>query len=244
MNNNTALDHKTLRSDRGFLVYVTQAYPAMVPYLKGIHLSLETWRGGRDEEGWKVREPVSKDEEPSTTEDDDITLIHEKTPELPALDAPASGVTQAAPRLKADLEALLFLSSAEKPRYRVVRGRVVMTAYYGFGDASSGGVGATIQRPDGIHGRFGLWGRDVDDASSNFRELFNLVETVEEEAGAGHLRHTELWLFTESTTAESCFVKGSSTSKPFAWSHLETAQGRNGIWRDVVSCALRRHKND
>ena len=126
----------------------------MVPYLKGIHLSLETWRGGRDEEGWKVREPVLKDEEPSSTEDDDITLIHEKTPELPALDAPASGITQAVPRLRADLEALLFLSSAEKPRYRVVRGRVVMTAYYGFGDASSGGFGATIQRPDGIHGRF------------------------------------------------------------------------------------------
>ena len=88
-----------------------------------------------------------------------------------------------------------------------------MTAYYGFGDASSGGFGATIQRPDGIHGCFGLWGRDVDDASSNFRELFNLVETVEEEAGAGYLRHTELWLFTDNTTAESCFVKGSSTSK-------------------------------
>ena len=50
-NANTALDHKTLRSDRGFLVYVTQACPAMVPYLKGIHLFLETWRGGRDKEG-------------------------------------------------------------------------------------------------------------------------------------------------------------------------------------------------
>ena len=58
-----------------------------------------------------------------------------------------------------------------------------------------------------------MWGRDEDDVSSNFRELFNLVETVEEEAGAGHLRHTELWLFTDNTTAESCFVKGSSTSK-------------------------------
>ena len=34
------LDHKTLLSDQGFLVYVTQAYPHMVPYLKGIHLTL------------------------------------------------------------------------------------------------------------------------------------------------------------------------------------------------------------
>ena len=46
-NLNTALDHKTLRSDRGFLVYVTQAYPAMVPYLKGIHILLKP---GEEEE--------------------------------------------------------------------------------------------------------------------------------------------------------------------------------------------------
>ena len=36
------LNHKELLSDRGFLVYVTAAYPPMVPYLKGIHLTLET----------------------------------------------------------------------------------------------------------------------------------------------------------------------------------------------------------
>jgi hypothetical protein len=38
----TALDFKQLRSDRGFLVYATQAYPAMKPYLKGFHLSFES----------------------------------------------------------------------------------------------------------------------------------------------------------------------------------------------------------
>jgi len=59
-----------------------------------------------------------------------------------------------------------------------------MMAYYGFGDASSGGFGATVERPHGIHGRFGLWGSDEDDASSNFRELLKLVQTVEEEVMA------------------------------------------------------------
>lgn len=54
----TVLDHKKLQSDRGFMVYVTQAYPALKPYLKGFHLSLETWRGGRDAEGWKL--PLKK----------------------------------------------------------------------------------------------------------------------------------------------------------------------------------------
>jgi hypothetical protein len=50
----TDLDFKRLQSDCGFLVYITQAYPGMKPYLKGFHLSLETWRGSRDDKGWKV----------------------------------------------------------------------------------------------------------------------------------------------------------------------------------------------
>ena len=59
-NNNIELDHKSLWSDKGFLVYVTQAYPSIVPYLKGIYLSLETWRGGRDAEGWKIKDVVKE----------------------------------------------------------------------------------------------------------------------------------------------------------------------------------------
>ena len=38
------------------------------------------------------------------------------------------------------------------------------------------------------------------------------METVEEEASAGRLAHSELWLFTDNSTAESCFTRGSSTS--------------------------------
>ncbi len=47
----TKLKYKELQSDRGFMVYVMQAYPGMKPYLKGFHLLLGTWRGGRDKEG-------------------------------------------------------------------------------------------------------------------------------------------------------------------------------------------------
>ncbi len=60
---NTALDFKRLQSDWGFLVYVTQAYPGMKPYLKGFHPLLETWRVGRDEEEWKLEPKDKKGEE-------------------------------------------------------------------------------------------------------------------------------------------------------------------------------------
>ena len=215
------LPHSEMLSDRGFLVYVTQPYPALVPYLKGIHLTLEMWRGGRDEEGWKLKpSPAS----PAPTEEDDwefvaeeaahedAALLDEKTVAPPPV-GPASGLTKAVPRLAEDLKALRELTDSAKPRFRVVRSKTVFTAYYGFGDASSGGFGATIERPGGIQGRFGLWGSDEESASSNYRELLNLVETVEEEAKLGHLRRTELWLFADNSTAESCLARGNSSSK-------------------------------
>jgi hypothetical protein len=29
-------------------------FPSLVPYLKGIHLTLDSWQPGRDSEGWRV----------------------------------------------------------------------------------------------------------------------------------------------------------------------------------------------
>jgi len=48
------LDFKRLESVRGFLVHMQLTYPALTPYLKGLPLTLDSWRPGRDEEGWKI----------------------------------------------------------------------------------------------------------------------------------------------------------------------------------------------
>ena len=178
---------------------------------------METWRGGRDSEGWKLPPgaQTSAEDESDDIEDDWVEISANESrdiSDMPPPFAPESGITMAVPRFANDLKALLRLSSSDKPTPRVVRGKVVLTAYYGFGDASSGGFGATVERADGVHGRFGLWGADAENASSNYRELRNLVETVEEEAQQGHLKGAELWLFTDNSTSESCFVKGSSSS--------------------------------
>ena len=47
------LDRKTLEKDRGFLIHISRTFPMMVPYLRRIHHTLESWRLGRDDEGWK-----------------------------------------------------------------------------------------------------------------------------------------------------------------------------------------------
>ena len=49
--------------------------------------------------------------------------------------------------------------------------------------------------------------------NSNYQELCNLVDTVEEEAREGHLKNGELWLFTDNSTSESCFFQSGSSSK-------------------------------
>lgn len=194
-----------MQSDRGFLVYVAQAYPAMKPYLKGFHLSLKMWQGGCDCEGWKVEEvnPMRTDEEDADVMPEDVGHV----------DGPESGLTPFVPRFKQDLLALLALAASNKPFVRVVRSKHIHTAIYGFGDASSAGFGSSIGRTEGTQGRFGLWTCDEDKESSNFRELLNLVQTIEEEVRCGSMKNAELWIFTDNSTAESCFVKGSSKSK-------------------------------
>ena len=227
------LSHKELLSDRGFLVYVTRAYPAMIPYVKGFHLTAEMWRGNRDEEGWKlpVTERARLDRGTGGTVDvddeDNAALEHIARKSLATVErAPPSGLTPPAPRLRDDLLALKELTKSELPPLRLARPKRVVHVFYGFGDASGKGRGSTFQGFNTVHHpssdlgastgvafRVGVWGADEERESSNYRELTNLVEDTEAEAQLGNLRETELFLFTDNSTAESAFYKGSSSSK-------------------------------
>jgi hypothetical protein len=53
----------------------------------------------------------------------------------------------------------------------------------------------------------------VESESLNFQELSNLLEDLESKAATGNLADTEVFLFTDNSTAESAFYKGSSSSK-------------------------------
>jgi hypothetical protein len=60
--------------------------------------------------------------------------------------------------------------------------------------------------------RHGIWGSDAEGKSSNWRELTNLVETLEGEASEGRLRGCEVFVFTDNSTAEAAFFRGTSSS--------------------------------
>ena len=45
---------KTAESIVCFLVYVAMTYKSLIPYLKELYLSLNSWRKNRDNKGWKL----------------------------------------------------------------------------------------------------------------------------------------------------------------------------------------------
>jgi hypothetical protein len=81
---------------------------------------------------------------------------------------------------------------------------------YGFVDASGLGFEGSLMLSRGISYRVGVWGRDADNSSSNYRELRNLVESFESELEAGNLEICEVFMMTDNSTAESCFYQGTS----------------------------------
>ncbi|KAL3792549.1 LOW QUALITY PROTEIN: hypothetical protein ACHAW5_007065 [Stephanodiscus triporus] len=131
------LGYKHLLSDRGFMVNVTQAYPGIKPYLKGFHLSLETWRGGRDKEGWKLT-PKEAEQEAARAKErkrgqeteenlsdtsamDDIKmdlLTQASTSRVETGHGLPGGFTLVAPRFREDLEAILCLAESKQQYMR------------------------------------------------------------------------------------------------------------------------------
>ncbi len=177
------LAHKELLSDRDFLVYVTRAYPAMVPYLKGFHLTIKMWRAGQDAEGWKLpvkdgdsmasgRSLSSLDATRAGQYGINLSLSasysvehagdHDEAPanhwiNLKAghdmLYAPVDGFTTPVWHFKDDIAALTRLTDFDLPPLRVVRPTHITQVFYGFGDASGKQFGATLSENYNYCGR-------------------------------------------------------------------------------------------
>lgn len=120
----------------------------MVPYLKGIHQTLDEWREGRDNDGWRISMAELK-----TAKDliDEMQYMYSKN--APTRVYPAT-------RLEDDVECLLKLFDSELPKVRHVRSKFVSMVLYGFLDASRSGFGSTIATDKGLKIRHGIWGSD------------------------------------------------------------------------------------
>jgi hypothetical protein len=70
------LHFKSLECNVGFIVYVAMTYTSMIPYLKGIYLTLNSWRGNRNKDGWKESNKRKRDTDPGEA----ISLAFESPP--------------------------------------------------------------------------------------------------------------------------------------------------------------------
>lgn len=120
----------------------------------------------------------------------------------------------AAPRLSSDLQSLAKLLAAPAPPVRYLRPHTTKVAIYGFVDASGAGFGSSFtSKHKHLLFRHGIWGRDADNVSSNYKELCNLLEAIEDGLLNHELQHTELFIFTDNSTAEGAYYKGNTNSK-------------------------------
>ena len=139
-----SLDHRTLERDRGFLIYLSRTYRSMKPYLKGIHQTLDSWRKGRDKDGWKLSRREL------------LAVIEDKEGDYdPVMDKDAPSRVKPVSRLRNDVTALTLLFEGEEPKQISIR--VIETAWvgYGLGDASGNGFGGVLKIGDTLHFQYG-----------------------------------------------------------------------------------------
>ena len=208
----TKVNYKELESDLGFLVHLSMTYSDMKPFLKGFYSTLNGWRPDRDEKGWKLsfkayqrylqlgrRVEALNDYTDFANESDE-----EGAPELvPVL-----------PLMLDHIKVLTDMFANEQPVLLLKRGCSRFEAMYIFGDASGLGFGSSSWGTgERLNYRYGVWGLSIgEDSSSNYRELRNLVESLEKSGSSGQLDGKKVFLFTDNSTAEAIASKGSSTS--------------------------------
>ena len=214
------LDRSSLEKDVGFLVHLSRTFPAFFAYFKGIYHTMESWRCGRDSGGWRFSKTAWWNLMAGAIDDDEDGLEDLPFDEARRIyirrnqkeDKPDQ--VKVVDRLADDLTALKTLFNHATPPRRLVRGKAIQGAHYGFGDASGKGFGASWEVRNGeLYYRLGTWGADMDGQSSNLRELKNLVDTLEVMAKLGHLVGFEIFICTDNSVAEAAYFNGSSSSK-------------------------------
>lgn len=150
-NSRPYFDHKDIQRKRDFLVHLSTIHPWIRPLLKGVHHTLEVWRGKCDTDGWKFTEKelnmFEKDKVDESENNLNIlsnimeygrlstdTIWDRPKYSTSSIDDPPETV-RAIPRLKQDTLALKTLMSNKVPIKRFIRESRIAVMRYGFGDA-------------------------------------------------------------------------------------------------------------
>jgi len=215
------LEHKSLEKSRGFLNHVGITYPHILPYLKGHHTTIDSWREGRDEEGWKLTQGSQEQSWldvlnhhlwSGKISEEEFDEIYQSQA---SLDSPPEFVIPTM-RLFDDVEILEAIFDGDTPARLPIRHTKAADVYFGFCDASGRGLGSTIQgsNENTFNVRIGVWSSTEEkENSSNWKEFSNMVDAIEEECKTGNLFHALIFMFTDNSTVEGAVAKGNSPSR-------------------------------
>eukprot|EP00980_Cylindrotheca_fusiformis_P014518 scaffold3893_cov74-Cylindrotheca_fusiformis.AAC.1 len=201
----TGMSYKPLERDRGFLVHLSTTFKTMTPYLKGIHLTIDSWRANRDQAGWKM----SPKEWGIFLEGIEDSDMRQNIADLGNAKAPA--IVWPVPRLKDDIETLEALFSSSTPTRVCVRPTRFVQVVLGFGDASGNGFGGTFLSTAGLSYQIGVW-KYKGKSSCSF-EFRNLLDALNREGTEGRLTDAFVLLMTDNQPVEEALYKGTSASR-------------------------------
>jgi hypothetical protein len=214
------LDRKQLEQVRGFLQYITQTYSGMTPYIIGFHLTIDGWRENRTKDGWQRKDNRKAIIGDRGASDEMLAMEAALEQTREGLGLGSSGaqdppkIVKAVPRFIFDLKALRALMAGDKPPLKRVHCSKTAMAIYRFVDASGCGFGSTFQVGNKVCFQYGQWPERISETiSSNWRELANLVDSLEVEVLERGLSDCKIFLFTDTTTTEAAYWKGHSKSE-------------------------------
>jgi hypothetical protein len=117
------------------------------------------------------------------------------------------------PWFPSDVGALLELFSSDTPPRHQIRPTQTTLVVYQFRDASGQDYGSSLMIGDTIFYHHGQWNKVHSQESSNYRELANLIYAIKDAYKKQLLNDVELFFFTDNSTAEVAFYKGTSMSE-------------------------------
>jgi hypothetical protein len=121
---------------------------------------------------------------------------------------------KAVPHFLSDLKALCALMVGERLPLKRDRCSKVATVIYSFVNAYGRGFGSTFQVGQKVYFQYGQWPAQIfETMSSHWRELANLVQSIEVEVRERGLTDCDIFLFTDNTMVEAAYWKGTSKSE-------------------------------
>ncbi len=197
---------------RGFLMYVVQTYTWLNPYIKGLHLTVDSWHLGRVKDGLKCMAKERRRMQFHGMEEGGLPCWREfKDDEVLGTMHNMGSVGESMPetvisveRYFCNLACLQDLTSSAQPSKQLYW-TIQQSALFVIGDASGKAKGNAVVEQYGVDYKPGAWNLEWREKSSNCREAKNLTDRLERLVADGGLQNHKVFLIADNLAFEGAF---------------------------------------